>query len=99
VTIQLATFIRWGTCAKCRGRDIRTTFHPSGQDQADALSPLGTPWPCSTSLTGPVADRPEHMCRICSGCGHGWVEAPADAVPARPTLRDNGGQVGGGQSL
>jgi ribosomal protein S27AE len=53
-------------CPKCGAWEyaVGTTWHPIGYE-LDA--------PCDNY------DVFEHLCRVCSRCGYGWLEATADA--------------------
>jgi hypothetical protein len=81
-------------CAKC-GRmtaegGVAMHFH-TGVPYPTTILPTSTRWwPCNQLLhempqeTGEDAidNREaigEHICRVCTRCGHGWVERPADS--------------------
>jgi ribosomal protein S27AE len=54
-------------CPKCGG-GVKTTWHECGQGDPS--------FPC---FKGGV-HRGEHLCRQCSRCGYGWLEATNDAA-------------------
>ncbi len=54
------------SCKKCGEPQAGVTWHSTNR--------TGTNFPCQHARkTG------EHMCRVCSRCGFGWMEQPQDA--------------------
>jgi ribosomal protein S27AE len=68
---NLPPFTPYAACPKCGG-SVETTWH---------LISLQDGFPC-------MDVRPprhfEHLCRQCSRCGYGWLEATKDASASEP---------------
>jgi hypothetical protein len=72
-----------GNCPKCGTGGVLTEYHYAGGVWAPAKMGRSEP-PCKDHLELEDVLRGEHLCRLCPSCGHGWVEACADAGQREP---------------
>lgn len=73
--MSLIPFDPAAACPKCHAEMVDAVWHAAMTVKA----PPG--WPCA-DMTRPVSG--EHMCRVCTRCGYGWCEIPADGGKGVP---------------
>lgn len=71
------------SCPKCKA-EMGTTWHSSA-------GKLNVGFPCYRESPWSIFG---HLCRRCTRCGYGWIEATADATADTPGLRSLPGGAG-----